>query len=64
MTSLRSAQKLTAERVRQRMSKPAIGGVYANVIEALGNTPIVRLNSITEGIRTPVYAKLEMLNPG
>ncbi|MGB3306375.1 MAG: cystathionine beta-synthase [Thermomicrobiales bacterium] len=38
--------------------------LFANVIEALGNTPLVRLNHITQGIRTPVYAKLEMMNPG
>src|SRR3712207_2199704 len=36
----------------------------ANVIEAFGNTPIVRLNAVTRGLRTPVVAKLEMLNPG
>jgi cystathionine beta-synthase len=39
-------------------------GIRANVIAALGNTPLVRLNNITKGIRTPVAAKLEMLNPG
>ncbi|MCC7022315.1 MAG: cystathionine beta-synthase [Thermomicrobiales bacterium] len=38
--------------------------IHANVIEALGNTPLVQLNSLTKGIRTPVVAKLEMLNPG
>lgn len=43
-------------KVRKRM--------FANVIEALGDTPLVRLNSVTKGIRTPVYAKLEMMNPG
>ncbi len=65
MTSLRSAQKLTAERVRQHANSTTHGGgVFDNVIDALGNTPIVRLNSVTRGIRTPVYAKLEMLNPG
>lgn len=36
----------------------------ANVIEAIGWTPLVRLNSVTRGIRTPIAAKLEMLNPG
>ncbi|MEJ7762902.1 MAG: pyridoxal-phosphate dependent enzyme, partial [Thermomicrobiales bacterium] len=35
-----------------------------DVIAALGNTPLVRLNAVTRGIRTPVVAKLEMLNPG
>jgi cystathionine beta-synthase len=40
------------------------GQIRPNVIAALGNTPLVRLNSITRGIRTPVIAKLEMMNPG
>ncbi|MGI9254301.1 MAG: PLP-dependent cysteine synthase family protein, partial [Thermomicrobiales bacterium] len=38
--------------------------ICANVIEAIGHTPLVRLNAIAKGIRTPVVAKLEMLNPG
>jgi cystathionine beta-synthase len=38
--------------------------IRANVIAALGNTPLVRLNAVTQGLRTPVVAKLEMLNPG
>jgi cystathionine beta-synthase len=38
--------------------------VRATIIDALGHTPLVRLNSVTKGIRTPVVAKLEMLNPG
>ncbi len=38
--------------------------IRSNVIEALGWTPLVRLNSVTKGIRTPVVAKMEMLNPG
>ena len=35
-----------------------------NIIDALGDTPLVRLAAIAKGIRTPVAAKLEMLNPG
>jgi len=38
--------------------------VFDNVIEALGNTPLVRLGNVAGDIRTPVYAKLEMMNPG
>ena len=38
--------------------------ILPNVIAAIGETPIVRLNHVTEGIRTPVAAKLEMTNPG
>ncbi len=38
--------------------------IRLNVIDAIGNTPLVRLNAVTRGIRTPVVAKLEMMNPG
>ncbi len=37
---------------------------YANVIETIGWTPLIRLNAVTRGIRTPVYAKAEFYNPG
>ncbi|HYO29334.1 MAG TPA: cystathionine beta-synthase [Thermomicrobiales bacterium] len=45
---------------------PAIAGteIRSDVNAALGNTPLVRLNHVSKGIRTPVVAKLEMLNPG
>ena len=38
--------------------------IRPNLIAALGHTPLVRLNNVAKGIRTPVAAKLEMLNPG
>ena len=38
--------------------------VHANVAEAFGKTPLVRLNRLTEGIDAEVYAKLEFYNPG
>jgi len=34
------------------------------VLDLVGNTPLVRLNSVTEGIRATVLAKVEYLNPG
>jgi cystathionine beta-synthase len=37
---------------------------YQNVLETIGWTPLVRLNSVTRGVRTPVYAKAEYFNPG
>ena len=46
------------------MDLPAEPQIFPNVIAAMGNTPLVRLNAVTRGIRTPVVAKLEMLNPG
>ena len=38
---------------------------YANsVIDLVGNTPLVKLNSLTEGIAATVLVKVEYLNPG
>ena len=37
---------------------------YDNVLETIGWTPLIKLNSVTRGIRTPVYAKAEFFNPG
>jgi cystathionine beta-synthase len=37
---------------------------YASVLETIGWTPLIRLNRITRGIRTPVYGKAEFMNPG
>ncbi len=38
--------------------------VKQNILEAIGNTPLVRLNSVTRGIRPTVLAKCEFMNPG
>ena len=38
--------------------------ISANVLEAVGNTPLVRLNRITAGISATVCVKLEASNPG
>jgi cystathionine beta-synthase len=35
-----------------------------NFLDAMGNTPLVRLHSVTAGVKPEIYAKLEMLNPG
>ena len=37
---------------------------YDNVLETIGWTPLIRLNRVTRGFRTPVYAKAEFYNPG
>ena len=37
--------------------------VYGNITEAFGNTPLVRLNAVTEGVGATVLAKLEFYNP-
>jgi cystathionine beta-synthase len=35
-----------------------------NILEAIGNTPLIRLNKVVEGIKATVYAKVETFNPG
>ena len=37
---------------------------YANVLETIGWTPLIRLSRVTRGVATPVYAKAEFFNPG
>jgi cystathionine beta-synthase len=36
---------------------------YDSVLETIGWTPLVRLRRLAEGLRTPVYLKLESFNP-
>lgn len=36
---------------------------YDNITQTFGNTPLVRLNRVTEGAQAEVYAKLENFNP-
>jgi len=38
--------------------------VHRNVLEAVGDTPLVRLNRVAEGVGAAVVAKLESSNPG
>jgi cystathionine beta-synthase len=37
---------------------------YDNVVDLIGNTPLMRLNKVTAGISAMVLAKIEYLNPG
>ncbi|SFF08562.1 cystathionine beta-synthase [Actinacidiphila alni] len=37
---------------------------HDSMISLVGNTPLVRLNSVTEGIQATVLAKVEYFNPG
>ena len=46
------------------MSAPRNPRPYNNVLETIGWTPLIRLNRVTDGARTPVYAKAEFFNPG
>lgn len=35
-----------------------------SIIDAIGNTPIIRLNSVAKHVKSEIYVKLEYMNPG
>ncbi len=37
---------------------------YDSVMDTIGWTPLIRLNRVTRGLKTPVYVKAESFNPG
>ena len=37
---------------------------FNNILDAVGDTPLVRLNKINQGLRPTIYAKVEYFNPG
>jgi cystathionine beta-synthase len=38
--------------------------VANTILDAIGHTPLVRLNKVTAGVTSPIYAKVECMNPG
>ncbi len=38
--------------------------IHDSMVDLVGNTPLVRLNNVTEGIQATVLAKVEYFNPG
>jgi len=37
---------------------------FNNILETIGNTPLIKLNSITESVISDVFVKVESFNPG
>lgn len=37
---------------------------FSNILQAIGRTPLIRLNRLGAGLASPIYAKVEPLNPG
>jgi len=35
-----------------------------NILETIGNTPLIRLNNLSKDFNSKIYAKLEFMNPG
>jgi cystathionine beta-synthase len=54
---------MTAPR-HEAASTPSHRRPYDDVLGAVGWTPLIRLNRVAAGIRTPVYGKAEFMNPG
>ncbi|TDI48095.1 MAG: cystathionine beta-synthase [Acidobacteria bacterium] len=44
--------------------KGPLPGIAENVLETIGNTPLVKLTNVARGIQATVLAKLEFFNPG
>lgn len=40
-----------------------MGNIHDNILDTIGNTPLVRLNGITEGLKAEVLVKIESFNP-
>jgi len=40
-----------------------VARIYSDITKTIGNTPLVRLNWVTEGLQATVLAKLESFNP-
>ena len=47
-----------------RSAEPRNRTPYDDVLALIGWTPLMRLNRVTRGMRTPVYVKAEFFNPG
>jgi cystathionine beta-synthase len=43
---------------------PAEPKIYDNILGTMGNTPLVRLNRVSRGVRAQMVAKVEYFNPG
>ena len=38
--------------------------ILENILSAVGNTPLVKINKINYSLKPEIYAKVEYLNPG
>ncbi|MCA9709187.1 MAG: pyridoxal-phosphate dependent enzyme, partial [Myxococcales bacterium] len=45
------------------MSQSLMQGAVADLTQAIGRTPIVRLNRVAEDVESEIYVKLEYMNP-
>ena len=38
--------------------------IYKNILQTIGNTPIVKINKLNQSENVNIYAKIEGVNPG
>src|SRR5271170_422600 len=48
--------------LRNRFGGTAMGKLYANILETIGHTPVVRINRLAPA-HVNIYAKIEAFNP-
>lgn len=47
----------------EHLDAPGRGRVYDSILETVGNTPMVKLHRMSEGLQAEIFAKLEFFNP-
>src|SRR5438270_11577279 len=52
------------ETIAANLPKPGPETIAADLLDLIGNTPMVRLPKLNRGVRPALLAKLEMFNPG
>ena len=65
MASIRSARPLDGKEFLSVLVNASGGDMvlYNNILEAIGHTPLVRLNRVVPEGSSEVYVKVESLNP-
>lgn len=56
-------EKQTSSLPEQGLDRPLRGRIYNDISETIGNTPLVRLKRLAQGLQAEVLAKLESFNP-
>src|SRR5256885_5250502 len=59
-----ASRRTRSYNVRPLMCFGAAMRYYASILETIGNTPLVQMPKIMDGVKGLVLAKLEMMNPG
>src|SRR5262249_10553956 len=50
--------------VQSRKGAPMLPNAYASILDAIGHTPLVKLNRVGRDVAADIYVKCEFMNPG